>query len=96
MVSVYLYMLIIFGPEQEPSKGFLKTFNSIYDAVMFYVVLRVAAIISVLFILLDIFYLKEKLKNNSKKNIIRFLIIIMLTAVIGITHYILEKVIDVI
>ena len=96
MLSTYLYMLIILGPEPETSKGFLKIFNLIYDAVMFYVGLRVAAIISVLFILFDVFYLKERLKNNSKKTIFRFLIIVFITSVVGITHYIFEKIIDVI
>ena len=89
-------MLIVLGPEPEPSKGILQIFDWIYRAVLFHVGLRVAGIISLLFILLDIFYLKKKLKNNSKKTIICFLIILLITAVVGTIHYFLEKVIDVI
>jgi len=90
------HMRIVLGPPPKPSKGIMKMFDWIYGVSLVHVGLVVGGIIALLFIVLDIYYLKKKLKDNPKKMGIRFLVVLALTAVVGITHYILEKVVDVI
>jgi len=81
------YMWILLGPN-EPSTGFLHLFDDfVYDLVLVYVGLITGSIIALLFI---------QLKNNIKSTIIRFLLLLVITIVVGVTHYILEKVVDVI
>lgn len=95
--SAYGYMWILIGPTTNTSNGFIALFEAlIYFFVMIKVVPIIGSIIAFLYILIDIFYLKKKLENNSKRIIIRFLMIILITLLVGIIHYILEKVIDVI
>ena len=90
------YTRIILGPRPESSTGFMKFLDLIYLLVMSHVGLVIGSIIAILFILIDVFYLKEKLTNNSKSIPIRFLVILIITFVLGTTHYICEKVIDII
>ena len=90
------YMRVVLGQADEPSTGFLHIFDIIYDIALVYVGLIIGSIIALLFILIDAFYLKKKLKNSTKSTSIRFFMLLMITIVVGITHYVLEKVIDVI
>ena len=89
-------MRIMLGPRPESSKGFMRIFDFIYDIVMIELVPIIGGIIAFLYILIDIVYLKKKLKNNSKSILLRFLTIIIITLIVGTTHYLLEKVIDII
>ena len=89
------YMRILLGPN-ESSTGFLHLFELIYDLALVYIGLITGSIIAFIFIFIDIFYLKKKLKKNRKSIIIRFLILLVITIVVAVTHYILEKVVDVI
>lgn len=91
------HMRIVLGYKGEPSTSFLDTmFGLIYDFGLIHIGIRIGGIIAFLFILLDVFYLKKKLKNNIKSTGIRFLLLIGISMVVGVTHYILEKKIDVI
>ncbi len=74
----------------------MKIFDGIHDLVLLYVGSIIGAIVAVLYILFDIFYLKKKLENNSRPRLIRFITIIIITTIVGVTHYILEKVVDII
>ena len=90
------HMFIVLGPK-ESGTGFLDVMGDIiYNYALVHVGLYVGAIIALVFILVDVFYLKKKLKQHSKSIIIRFVILVSLAVIIGITHYVLEKVIDVI
>ena len=89
-------MRIVLGPIEMPSEGFGFLLSVFYVHGLFYVGLIIGSIIAFLFILLDIFYLKKKLKHHSKKTSIRFILILVITACVSIIHYVLEKVIDVI
>jgi hypothetical protein len=95
-LSAFGYMRIILGPKPKPSTNWMRMFDGIHDYVMVYIGIIIGAIIALLYILIDIFYLKKKLKNNPKRTIIRFLIIIIIASIVGTTHYIFEKVIDII
>jgi len=67
-----------------------------YDIGMIQVGLWVGSAIAICFVLLDVFYLRKKLKNNPKKTIIRLAALLIITVLVALVHYILEKVIDVI
>jgi len=90
------YMWILLGPKGEVSTGFMHIFDLIYDLALVSIGLIAGSVIAFLFILIDIFYLKKKLKDNTKSTRIRFLILLIITVIVGVTHYVLEKVIDVI
>ncbi len=90
------HMYIVLGPKPAPSKSFMKLFDWGYDYAMIFVGSIIWGIISLLYILFNVFYLKKKLRNDLKSIAIRFLVIIIITVVVGTTHYVLEKVIDVI
>lgn len=97
LLSAFGYTRIILGPIPEPTTGFFDfIFYIIYMVGLPRLVLIIGGIIALLYILTDIFYLRKKLKHNSKRIIIRFLVILMITIVVGIIHYMLEKVIDII
>ena len=90
------YMRIVLGPNEVSSKGLSYLLHVFFDFGLFYVGLIIGSIIALLFILLDVFYLKKKLTNTIKSTITRFLLLLVIAVIIGITHYMLEKVIDVI
>ena len=76
--------------------GFMKMFDWVYGVALIQVGAIIGGIIAALYILLDIFYLRKKL--NQRKNVIglRLLIIIGIAILVGVTHYVLEEVVDVI
>jgi hypothetical protein len=93
-ILAFIYTRIILGP--RPSIGISKYFEWFYILGMIRIVSIIGSIIALLYILIDVFHLKKKLKNNSKNTIIRFLIMLIITLFVACTHYFLEKVIDVI
>ncbi len=90
------YARIILGSNEIAAEGWGYLAHLFYVHGLLYIGLIVGAIIALLFILLDVFYLKKKLKNNIKSTSIRFLFLLVITIVVGVIHYILEKVVDVI
>jgi len=92
------YMRILLGPLPSNDSywgfGFLLKVFLIERGIQYGLV--IGGIIALLFILLDIFYLKRKLEKGLKSVAIRFASLIAITVVIAIIHYVLEKVIDVI
>ncbi|WP_339841884.1 hypothetical protein [uncultured Maribacter sp.] len=92
----FVHMRIVLGPSPEPSSGALKMFNGLHEFVFIYVGSIIGSIIAVIFILLDVFYFKKKLSNNTNATLIRLLLIIFIAIVVGSTHYILEEVVNVI
>tara|TARA_R110000765_G_scaffold366084_3_gene456215 strand:+ start:1365 stop:1706 length:342 start_codon:yes stop_codon:yes gene_type:complete len=90
------HMFIVLGP-RETGTDFLQVIDMvIYNYALVHVGLYVGAIIALVFVLVDAIYLKRKLKNNNKPTLIRLIVLVSLAIIIGIAHYILEKVIDVI
>ncbi len=92
----FLHMRIVLGPSSKSDTSSLTFLNGIHDFVLLYVGAIIGCIIATLFILLDVFYLNEKLKNNSKAILIRLFIIIALAIIVGATHYFLEEIANVI
>ena len=90
------YLRIVLGANNTSDDGIGYLFNMFYYWGLFHVGMIVGLVIAVLFIFLDVFYLRKKLKNNFQSTIKRFLSLMVIAILVGITHYILEKVIDVI
>ncbi|MFD2562908.1 hypothetical protein [Aquimarina rubra] len=90
------YMRIVLGPNETAKDGLWYLLHVFYDLGLLHVGLVIGVVIAVLFIFLDMVYLKKKLKDRKKSKGIRFLFLLAITMVVGVIHYILEKVIDVI
>lgn len=95
-LAAFGYMRIILGPKPKPAKGILKMFDWVYETAMIQVGSIIGLIIACIFILLDVFYLRKKLQHKPYSILTRFLILLAIATVVGATHYILEKVVDVI
>lgn len=91
-----VYMRLVLGPNEVSEDGLWYLLHLFYKVGMIQVGLWVGAAIALCFILLDVFYLRYKLKNNPKKTRIRLIMLLAITVVIAIVHYVLEKVIDII
>lgn len=96
MIAAFGYMKIVLGPTPEMSRGWLILFDIINKVVLFKVVPIVGSIIALLFILLDVFYLKKKFQYHAWIFGIRLLVLVLITTIVGVVHYLLEKVIDII
>ncbi|MDC6363780.1 MULTISPECIES: hypothetical protein [Flavobacteriaceae] len=90
------YMRLVLGPNDVSEDGFWYLLHLFYDIGMIQVGLWVGAAIAICFVLLDVFYLRKKLKNSPKKLVIRLVALLTITVLVVIVHYLLEKVIDVI
>ncbi|WP_415374710.1 hypothetical protein [Patiriisocius sp. Uisw_017] len=89
-------MRIILEARQEPSLGFNYFLDLFYEYAFFHIGAMIGCVIALLFIIADVFYFNKKLKNVKDSTLIRFIIIVILTIILGILHYVLEKVADVI
>ncbi|MBJ2175871.1 hypothetical protein JBL43_16575 [Aureibaculum sp. A20] len=96
LLAGFTHMRIVLGPKPPPSKGIMKMFDWVYATALIQVGAIVGGIIAVLYILFDIFYLRKKLMQSKNKVLKRLLVIIVIAITVGSTHYILEKVVNVI
>jgi len=90
------YMRIVLGANNVPKEGLGYLAHMFYNWGLFHVGVIIGLVITALFILLDVFYLKKKLKNKDKLISIQFGALMIITAFVVLVHYLLEKVIDVI
>ena len=96
MLFAFIYMRIILGPKPKPSTDFLKMFDWVYNLVFIRIGLILGSIIALLFFILNSFYLKKRLKQNSKASIIRCFYILIIAIIVTTLHYVCEKIIDII
>ncbi|SFU20253.1 hypothetical protein SAMN04489724_0280 [Algoriphagus locisalis] len=90
------YMRLVLGPNDVSEEGMWYLLHLFYDMGLFHVGVWIGVAIASCFILLDVFFLRKKLKNNPKKTTIQLLTLLAITVIVASVHYILEKVIDVI
>ncbi|MBN3581920.1 hypothetical protein JYB64_05935 [Algoriphagus aestuarii] len=90
------YMRLLLGPNDVSEDGWWYLLHLFFDMGLLHVGFWIGVAIASCFILLDVFYLRKKLKNNPKKTTIQVIALLVITGLIAIVHYFLEKVIDVI
>ncbi|MCV9387395.1 hypothetical protein [Reichenbachiella ulvae] len=90
------YMRLVLGSNDSSEEGLGFLLHVFYDFGLMYVGSIVGSVIALCFVLTDIFYLRKKMNNSSKKTATRLVVLMAITAFVVIVHYLLEKVIDVI
>lgn len=93
---VYVRLLIGDLPTEESYGGFGFLIRVFFTHGILLVGSQIGGIIALLFIGIDIFFLKKKLRNNPTKQVIRLGTLLGITAFVALVHYLLEKVIDII
>ncbi len=96
LLSGIAYIRLLLGPNPVPEKGILAILHMFFKIGMLRVGLTLGAVLALLFILADVFYLKQKLGHGLQATALRVLCFVGIGVIVAITHYILEKVIDVI
>ena len=89
-------MRIVLGPSPDDVTGFFSFFNGLHDFVILFVGAIVGSVIAVIYIILDLAYLKKKFENHPQRFGIHLGIVMVLAVTVCVTHYLLEEVIDVI
>jgi NO-binding membrane sensor protein with MHYT domain len=85
-------MRLILGPNDITQEGLGYIAHIFYDLGLLYVGLIIGVIIALLFVIIDGFIFKNKLKSFTTRLVV---LLVISVCVIGF-HYILEKVLDVI
>lgn len=84
----------------SPSKINYKGFDYLVGVYYYHGLVFVGTIIGIFivffFFIIDYFFLRKKLSNVFNAALIRISVLLLITIFIGIIHYFLEKVIDVI
>ncbi|HCX25114.1 MAG: hypothetical protein CMB80_14770 [Flammeovirgaceae bacterium] len=91
-----VYMRLVLGPNDTSEEGFWYLLHLFYDIGLVYVGFWIGVAIALCFVLLDVFFLRKKMTINPKNTVLRLVIMMVIAVIIGIIHYLLEKVIDVI
>lgn len=90
------YMRLVLGVNDVSSSGLGYLAHIFYNFGLIYIGLIIGSVVAVLFVVLDVFYLKKRLTISLKSTVIRLLLLILITTLVGAIHYFLEKIIDVI
>ncbi|BCY28945.1 hypothetical protein [Flavobacterium okayamense] len=97
LVVGIIYMRLLLGsPSKINYKGFDYLIGIYYYHGLVFVGTIIGIFIAVFFFIIDYFILRKKLSNNWNSLLIRISILLLIAIIVGIVHYILEKVIDVI
>lgn len=83
-------------PDEESYNGFGFFLNLFYSYGIIYVGSIIGGIIALLFIVTDVFILKKRLSNTPKSALVKIAILLVISLLVFILHYFLEKVIDII
>ncbi len=90
------YLWIFLKPYETSSDGIGYPLYLFYHWGVVVVGLTIGFIVAFLFIILDLYYLRNHLKNNPTSTLIRFGILICILLLIACMYYVLEKVLDII
>jgi len=90
------YMYLLLGPAPEDTDTISFIVSKIYFIGLFQVGGTIGAILAVLFILFDVFYLKGNWQSSPQFFKIRALSMLVILVVLAVVHYLLEKTFDVI
>ena len=92
----FIYVRIILEAKPVSFSFLMQMFGCFYEFAFIKLAIIIGSIVSLLFITIDIFYLKRKLIIGIESSIMRLFVLTFITIIVGIIHYVLEKVIDVI
>lgn len=93
---LYIRLLLGTPPNEKEYNGWGYVFKLIYTFGLLRVGLIIGTVVAVLFIVMDVFYLKKRLNPYKNTFRLRLLVLFSITLVVAVIHYILEKVIDII
>lgn len=96
LLSGLVYMRLLLGPKLEATNVFSTIVNIYYDIALLQIGAFIGGIIAILFLIVDYFYLKKRIKTSSRLIFFRFILLFCSMVVVGFIHYLLEKIIDVI
>ncbi|MEO9953510.1 hypothetical protein [Nonlabens sp.] len=91
----FLHMRIMLGPQPVYNDSYLSILNWLYEVALIVSTSIMGSTIAVLFILLDLFYLRKKLSGNPRHLIIRIAIMIAITLMVIGLHYLYNYIFDV-
>lgn len=90
-----IYFRLLIGPNPAEKEGLWAIFYWFYRIASMQVGLIIGAVIAVLFIAVDLLILRQKLGSGMQATSIRIACLVAITGLVALTHYILEKVLDV-
>lgn len=96
MGIVYMRLLLGDIAQDESIGGFGYLLKVFYLHGLFFIGLPFGAIIALLFIAIDWFFLSKKHKPKANRTLMRIALLLAITVFVAIVHYVLEVVIDVI
>ena len=96
LIGIVYMRLLLGSPSKINYKGFDYLVGIYYYHGLVFVGTIVGIFIAFFFFMVDYFFLRKKLSNDFNATLIRTLVLLLITIVIGIIHYFLEKVIDII
>jgi hypothetical protein len=90
------YMYLILGPTPEETGILSFAFSKIRLFGLLLMGVAIGSILTTLFILLDVYYLKRKWKSSRHIFLIRTTAMLLILLILGALHYLLEKPLNVI
>ncbi len=90
------YMYLVLGPLPEATNLWNFFFGKLYVFGLLRMGLIIGSIVTILFIMLDVFLIDKKKISGTNKVWARMLALCIVLAVVATVHYLLEKTIDII
>ncbi|GLQ07014.1 hypothetical protein [Sneathiella chinensis] len=89
------YMYLVLGSAPEVTNTLSFFISKIYFIGLFHVGGIIGSILAITFILFDALYLKRKSQPSKPRFTIRAISMLLILVILGASHYLLEKVFDV-
>ena len=86
------YMRIELGKPSKNQTGILSIFNGLDEFIIVWIGGALGFISFIFLILFEVFFIKRNIKNNQ--TLIKFLALLIITALVIISHYIIEFKLD--
>lgn len=96
LIGIVYMRLLLGSPSKINYKGFDYLVGIYYYHGLVFVGTIVGIFIAFFFFMVDYFFLRKKLSNDFYSIVIRISVLFLISIIIGIIHYFLEKVIDII